>query len=142
MTKIEDEYAVATVLGSIDPSRWREVQEAIRKGGPGHSFAPGLDFGRPPEGGDNEAYAIYQEAVDIAERNQKVRQAARNLHENIREAMSHLSKAEFDIYELRDLEAEGFETANTDVEKFLDDAQRMLRAAQGLKYTDETGELK
>lgn len=142
MTKIESEYDVATVLGSMDSSRWPQVREAIKKGGTGHAFAPELDFGPPPEGGDSEVEYSYNEATEIADRNRLLRQAARSLHGNIGEALSHVKKAQRNISELRDLGESEFLDVDSDVEQFLKDAARLLRAAQEMKGTDETGEMK
>lgn len=141
-TKIESEYDVATVLGSLDIARWGEVREAIRKGGTGYAFGPDLDFGEAPEGGEAEVQYIYDEAVEIAERNRLLRQAARSLHGNIGEALAHIKKAQRNIGELRDLGESEYVDTRTDVEKFLEDAGRALRAAQEMKGTDETGEMK
>jgi hypothetical protein len=142
MAEINNEYDVATVLGSMDSSRWPQVREAIEKGGKGHHFAPELDFGPPPEGGASEAEYIYSEATEIADRNRLLRQAARSLHGNIGEALTHIRKAQRNVSELRDLGEAEFMDGDSDVEQFLKDAARLLRAAQELKGTDETGEMK
>jgi hypothetical protein len=142
MAAIESEYDVATVLGSLDTSRWPEVRQAIEKGGKGHDFAPELDFGQPPEGGASEAEYIFDEAREIADTNRLMRQAARSLHGNIGEALAHVRKAQRNIGELRDLGAAEFLDGDGDVEQFLKDAMRLLRAAQEMKGTDETGEMK
>lgn len=142
MTKIESEYDVATVLGSLDIARWGEVREAIRKGGTGYAFGPELDFGEAPEGGDSEAAYIFDEASDIAGTNRLMRQAARSLHGNLNEALGRIRKAERNIQDLKDLGDIEFLEGNGDVEQFLKDAARALRAAQEMKHTDEMGDMK
>lgn len=142
MTKIESEYDVATVLGSLDIARWGEVREAIRKGGTGYAFGPELDFGEAPEGGDSEAAYIFDEASDIAGTNRLMRQAARSLHGNLNEALGCIRKAERNIQDLKDLGDIEFLEGNGDVEQFLKDAARALRAAQEMKHTDEMGDMK
>lgn len=141
-TKIESEYDVATVLGSLDTARWGEVREAIRKGGTGYAFGPELDFGDAPEGGNCEAEYIFDEASQIAETNRMLRQAARSLHGNLNEALDRIRKAERSIQDLKDLGDVEFLEGNGDVEQFLKDAARLLRAAQEMKHTDEAGEMK
>lgn len=142
MAKIESEYDVATVLGSLDTARWGEVREAIRKGGTGYAFGPELDFGEPPEGGDSEAEYIFNEASEIAGTNRLMRQVGRSLHGNLDEALRRVAAAQRNIQELRDLGDIEFLEGNGDVELFLKDAARMLRAAREMKHTDETGETK
>lgn len=142
MAKIESEYDVATVLGSLDTARWGEVREAIRKGGTGHAFGPELNFGEPPEGGDSEAEYIFNEASEIAGTNRLMRQVGRSLHGNLDEALRRVAAAQRNIQELRDLGDIEFLEGNGDVELFLKDAARMLRAAREMKHTDETGETK
>lgn len=142
MAKIESEYDVATVLGSLDTARWGEVREAIRKGGTGYTFGPELDFGEPPEGGDSEAEYIFNEASEIAGTNRLMRQVGRSLHGNLDEALRRVAAAQRNIQELRDLGDIEFLEGNGDVELFLKDAARMLRAAREMKHTDETGETK
>ena len=141
-TKIESEYDVATILGSLDTARWGEVREAIRKGGTGYAFGPDLDFGEAPEGGDSEAEYIFNEATEIAGTNRLMRQAARSLHGNLDEALRRIKSAQRNIQELCDLGDIEFLEGNGDVEQFLKDAARALRAAQEMKPTDETGEMK
>lgn len=140
--KIESEYDVATVLSSLDTARWPEVREAIRKGGTGYAFGPELDFGEAPEGGDGEAEYIFNEATEIAGTNRLMRQAARSLHGNLEEALRRIKAAQRNVQELRDLGDIEFLEGNDDVDQFLKDATRALRAANALKHTDETGEMK
>lgn len=142
MTKIGSEYDVATVLESLDSARWPEVREAIRKGGTGYAFGPELDFGDAPEGGDSEAEYIFNEATEIAGTNRLMRQVARSLHGNLDEALRRIKAAQRNVQELRDLGDVEFLEGNGDVELFLKDAARMLRAAQEMKHTDETGEMR
>lgn len=142
MAEISNEYDIATVLGSLDTARWPEVREAIRKGGKGHPFAPELDFGEAPEGGASEAEYIYNEATEIAGTNRLMRQAARSLHGNLDEALRRIRAAQRNIQDLRDLGDVEFLEGDGDVERFLKDATRALRAANALKRTDETGEMK
>lgn len=142
MTKIGSEYDVATVLESLDSARWPEVREAIRKGGTGYAFGPELDFGDAPEGGDSEAEYIFNEATEIAGTNRLMRQVARSLHGNLDEALRRIKAAQRNVQELRDLGDIEFLEGNGDVELFLKDAARMLRAAQEMKHTDETGEMR
>lgn len=142
MTKIGSEYDIATVLGSLDTARWGEVRDAILKGGAGHPFGPELDFGEPPEGGASEAEYIFNEATEIAGTNRLLRQAARSLHGNLDEALRRVRAAQRNIQELRDLGDIEFLEGNGDVEMFLKDGARLLRAAQEMKHTDETGEMK
>lgn len=142
MTKIGSEYDVATVLESLDSARWPEVREAIRKGGTGYAFGPELDFGDAPEGGDSEAEYIFNEATEIAGTNRLMRQVARSLHGNLDEALRRIKAAQRNVQELRDLGDVEFLEGNGDVEQFLKDAARMLRAAQEMKHTDETGEMR
>lgn len=141
MTKIESVYDVAMMLGSMDTRRWPEVRTALETGGTGHAFAPDVDFGQPPEVPEL-ARDLYQEAVEIAETNRLMRQAGRSLHGNINEALSHIAKALRNRDELRDLGDIEILDGNGDVEQFLKDAARLLRAAQEMKHTDETGEMK
>jgi hypothetical protein len=143
MKKIESVYDVATLLGSLDSRRWREVHVALEAGGSGYAFAPEVDFGRPPEIPEL-ASDLFQEAMQIAEMNRLLRQAARSLHGNIGEALTHIRRAQRNIGELRDLGGAEFMDGDgdSDVEQFLKDAARLLRAAQELKGTDETGEMK
>lgn len=141
MTKIESVYDIATLLGAMDTRHWDQVRKAIEAGGTGHDFAPEVDFGRPPEIPEL-ARDIFQEAVEIAETNRLMRQAARSLHGNINEALSRIRSAERNIQELRDLGDIEVLEGDGDVEQFLKDAARMLRAAQEMKHTDETGEMK
>jgi hypothetical protein len=142
VTKIGSEYDVATVLESLDSARWPEVREAIRKGGTGYAFGPELDFGDAPEGGDSEAEYIFNEATEIAGTNRLMRQVARSLHGNLDEALRRIKAAQRNVQELRDLGDVEFLEGNGDVEQFLKDAARMLRAAQEMKHTDETGEMR
>jgi hypothetical protein len=141
MVKIESVYDVATVLGSLDTRRWEDVHTALKVGGKGHAFAPDLDFGNPPDIPEM-AFGLFQEASQIAETNRFLRQAARSLHGNINEALAHIRKAQRNIQELKDLGDVEFLEGNGDVEQFLKDAARLLRAAQEMKHTDETGDLK
>jgi hypothetical protein len=141
MPKIESVYDVATVLGSLDTRRWDEVHTALKVGGKGHAFAPEVDFGNPPEIPEL-ARDLFLEASLIAETNRFLRQSARSLHGNINEALTRIRKAECSIQEMKDLGDVEFVEGDGDVEQLLKDAARLLRAAQGMKHTDETGDLK
>lgn len=140
MAAIESEYDIATVLGSIEPRRWHEVRKAMETGGKGHAFAPELDFGEPFKGGQLEY--VFNEASEIAGTNRLMRQSARSLHGNIGEALVRIRSAQRNIQELRDLGDIEFLEGNGDVEQFLKDAARALRAAQVMKHTDEMGDVK
>lgn len=141
MTKINNLGDIITVLGSIDRAHWPEVREALAKGGSGHSFAPGLDFGNPPEIPEI-AYDLFQEAVENLEQNRMHRRVAATLHSNIDEALKRIRQAQRNIQEMKDLGDIEFLEGDGEVDRFLKDATRMLKAAQALKHTDETGELK
>ena len=141
MSKIDSVYDVVTVLASLDVRRWEEVHTALKVGGKGHAFGPEIDFGNPPEIPEL-ARGLFLEASQIAETDRFLRQAARSLHGNINEALMHVKKAQRNIQELKDLGGVELLEGNGDVEQFLKDAARALRATQALKHTDETGDLK
>jgi len=141
MAKIESVYDVATVLGSLDTRRWLDVKEAIRTGGKGHPFALDLDFGEPAAS-EEWVNSLYDEAAQIAENNRFLRQAARGLHGNLSEAIKRVERAQHNIGELKDLGAIDYLEGNDEVESLLKQARTLLLAAQALKSTDETGEMK
>lgn len=141
MKKLDSEYDVAALMESVDTKRWPEVRTALEVGGSGHAVAPDVDFGPPPEIPEL-AHSLYEEAVQIAETSRLMRQAARSLHGNLDEALRRIRAAERNIQELKDLGDIEFLEGDGDIEAFLKDATRMLRAAQGLKHTDAMGEVK
>lgn len=100
-----------------------------------------MDFGAPPEIPEI-AHDVFEEAVQIAEENRASRRVGASLHTNIGRTLERIRMAERDIQTLKDLGDIEFLEGNGDVEAFLRDAARALRAARGLKHTDETGEMK
>lgn len=141
MTKINNLGDIVTVLRSVDEARWPEVREALAAGGSGHAFAPDLDFGNPPEIPEI-AHDLFQEAVESLAENRAHQYLAATLHENISFALYRVKAARNIILKMKTIGDIEFIEGDGDVDEFLKDAARMLRAAQGLKCTDETGELK
>lgn len=132
---------IVTVLNSVDETRWPEVREALAAGGSGHAFAPDLDFGNPPEIPEI-AYDFFQEAIEQLEQDRAHQKIAADLHASIEAALTHIRRAKQDIQEMSNMGDIEFLEGDGEVGRFLEDATRMLKAAQAMKHTDETGEMK
>jgi hypothetical protein len=90
--------------------------------------------------GDDAARDAMQAALDELALSSNIQRTRQNLHQCIADALKRIQMAERDIKKLDEMGDAEYENGSADLEAFLADAARSLRAAQVLKPTNGQGE--
>lgn len=90
--------------------------------------------------GEEDARNAVQAAIDEISHSRHITGQRKNLHESIQNALNWINTAEVKIKTLDELGDVEYEGGSADLEKFLDDAGRMLRAALAVMPTDRNGD--
>lgn len=87
----------------------------------------------------DEARAVMVEALEEWEHGERIISHRRNLHESIVDAGNRIAWAFKELTTLAELGDVEYDGGHADLEAFLNDAARALRAAQKIKPTDKNG---
>ena len=127
--------AVCNVMEEIGEKRFIELEKALADGTAGN-FSKDLDL---PAMGPERALEVFEAARLEYEHDMHIINGRKLLHKHIENAQNEISLAQGVIRELDRIGDAEYENGSRDLEKFLEDAARMLRAANAVKATDKNG---
>lgn len=137
MTRVPEElkFELAGILERLDSSKWQRLEELLAEGKAGTMYGL-LNLAPLGKEGVRE---LMDAASDLMHHDRNIRQHRLELHDLIQNALSGIHLAERKIKVLDELGDVEYEGGSADLEAFLADAARCLRAAQALKPTDREG---
>lgn len=128
---------LAGLMEQVGSDRWAELENRL-VAGTIHELDPKLTL---PGVDKDTAVEVFEDARTIYEQNQGITRLRKELHQRLEDAQRQIilaGKAIRDLWSVwGDVEYEG---GDADVERFLNEAARNLRAAQALKPTNKDGE--
>lgn len=123
------------VLDRVEPEKWGLLEKLIAEGKAGTMYGC-LNFGGI---GEDAAREVMTAAIEEIEHDRQIVRHRKELHKFIEQAQAQVQRAFQEIKNLDELYDVEYEGGSSDLEKFLEDAARALRAAQALKPTDKDG---
>ena len=134
-TEVRDR--VSALMERIDRNQWETEIEARLRNGTIRELDPELRLGRI----DGDALAsVMTEAEEEWQHGQNILIGRKELHVCIQEALHAVQVVRRQLKNLDEMGDVEYMGGNVDVEHFLEEAARALRAAQALKPTDAKGE--
>lgn len=126
---------LAEILERLDPKEWPRLEALLVKGETGTMYGF-LNMTPMTEG---EARELIDAASDEMHHHQNITNHRKKLHEFIDGAQVHIQRAVREIGILDELGDVEYEGGSPDLDAFLNDAARLLRAGQKVKPTDKDG---
>lgn len=126
---------LAAILDRLDDGKWGRLEQALAKGEAGTMYGC---LNLAPLG-EEAARELMDAASDEMRYNRNIVRQRRELHDLIQNGLSSIHLAEQMIRRLDGLGDVEYENGSADLEAFLADAARALRAAQALKPTGKDG---
>lgn len=134
-TEVRDR--VSALMDRVDRNNWHTEIEGRLRSGTIHELDPHLRLAKL----DGDALAsVMTEAEEEWQHGQSILTGRKELHVCIQEALHAVQMVKRQLKNLDELGDVEYMGGNADVEHFLEEAARALRAAQALKPTDEKGE--
>ncbi len=124
------------IMEHLDPDQWGHLEKLLAEGKGGTMYGA---LNLPPLG-DESAQEIMEAAASEVRHWWTIQNHRKNLHESIADALKRIGMAQREIKQLGELGDVEYDGGSADLEAFLADAARLLRAGQALKPTDAKGE--
>lgn len=133
----ETRWRVAALMDKIDREHWDvEIEDRLLNG---HIADLDPELRAMGKVSKDEAAAIMTEAEEEWEHGERIILHRRRLHESIADAGNRITWALKEIEALSEMGDAEYMDGHADLEAFLNDAARALRAAQKIKPTDKNG---